>query len=85
MEYREDKILPIQNDQPEIVFLFGAGASYGDGIPVQSDLIPLILNDKDLQLSKSEAGKQIRQFLKDNFSTKDRYPTLEEVFGLIFI
>jgi len=83
MEYKEENILPIQNDQPELVFLFGAGASYGDGIPVQSDLIPLILNDKDLQLSKSVAGKIIRAFLKDNFSTNKRYPTLEEVFGFI--
>ena len=53
MDYRKENILPIQNDQPELVFLFGAGASYSDGIPVQSDLIPLILNNKDLQLSKS--------------------------------
>lgn len=83
MDTRVEDILPIQNDQPELVFLFGAGASYGDGIPVQSDLIPLIINDEDLQLSKSRAGRQIREFLKDNFSTKDRFPTLEEVFGFI--
>jgi NAD-dependent SIR2 family protein deacetylase len=83
MQYREDNILPIQNDQPELVFLFGAGASYSDGIPVQSDLVPLILNDIDLQLSKSNAGKQVRLFLKQNFSTNDRFPTLEEVFGFL--
>lgn len=83
MENRKEDILPIQNDKPELVFLFGAGASYGDGIPVQSDLIPQILNDSDLQLSKSNAGKQIRSFLNDNFSTKDRFSTLEEVFGFI--
>lgn len=83
METREESILPIQNDKPGLVFLFGAGASYGDGIPVQSELIPLILNDSDLQLSKSKAGTQIRSFLKDNFSTKDRFPALEEVFGFI--
>lgn len=82
MEHKEN-ILPIQNDQPELVFMFGAGASYSDGIPIQSDLIPLILNDADLQLSKSSAGKQVRQFLKSNFSTNDRFPTLEEVFGFI--
>ena len=83
MKYKKEKILPIQNDQPELVFLFGAGASYPDGIPIQSDLIPQILHDKDLQLSKSNAGKQIREFLEENFSTKERFPTLEEVFGFL--
>lgn len=83
MENRKEDILPIQNDKPELVFLFGAGASYGDGIPVQSDLISQILNDSDLQLSKSNAEKQIRSFLKDNFSINDRFLTLEEVFGFI--
>ena len=83
METGKENILAIQIEKPELVILFGTGASYGDGIPVQSNLILLILKDSDLQLSKSNAGKQIRSFLKDNFSTKDRYPTLEEVFGFI--
>lgn len=77
------KILPIQNDQPEIVFIFGAGSSYSDGIPIQSDIIPLILKNNDLQISKSEPGKQIREFLQENFSINGKLPTLEEVFGFI--
>jgi len=80
---RKDNILPIQNDKPELVFIFGAGASYPDGIPIQSEIIPLILNNDDLQIIKSEPGKQIREFLKDNFSISEKFPTLEEVFGFI--
>lgn len=76
-------IFPIQNDQPEIVFIFGAGASYPDGVPIQSDIIPIILSDNDLQIVKSESGKQIRDFLSENFSVDEKLPTLEEVFGFI--
>lgn len=83
MKDRKENILPIQNDKPKLVFIFGAGASYPDGIPVQSEIIPQIIQNNDLQLTKSEAGKQIRQFLRENFSTSDRFPTLEEVFGFI--
>lgn len=83
MQNRKENVLPIQNDQPELVFIFGAGASYPDGIPIQSELIRLILGDNDLQLSKSNTGKQVRNFLKENFSTLDTFPTLEEVFGFI--
>jgi hypothetical protein len=80
---RIDDILPIQNDKPELVFIFGAGASYPDGIPIQSEIIPIILNNDDLQIINSLPGRQIREFLKDNFSISEHYPTLEEVFGFI--
>lgn len=78
-----ENVLPIQNDQPELVFIFGAGTSYPDGIPVQSEIIPQILNNEDLQLSKSIVGKTVRLFLKENFSTQERFPSIEEVFGFI--
>jgi NAD-dependent SIR2 family protein deacetylase len=77
------KELPIQNDKPQIVFIFGAGASYPDGVPLQKDIIPQILNDNDIQLRKSEVSKRIRKFLIQNFAHNDKYPTLEEVFGFI--
>ena len=83
MTTRQDNILPLQNDQPELVFIFGAGSSYPDGIPIQSDIIPIILNNNDLQITKSEPGKQIREFLQENFSINGKLPTLEEVFGFI--
>lgn len=75
--------LPIQNDQPKVVFLFGAGASYGDGVPLQADLVPLFLRDDDPQLQRSEIGNRVRNFLIANFSCNDQCPTLEEVFGFL--
>jgi hypothetical protein len=75
--------LPKQNDKPAIVFIFGAGAAYPDGVPLQSDIIPKILKDRDPQLRKSQVSRRIRRFLTRNFSHSDQYPTLEEVFGFI--
>lgn len=83
MEKRIENVLPIQNDQPELVFVFGAGASYPDKIPVQSEIIPIVLAKNDLQLLESEPGQQVFEFLKDNFSITGKLPTLEEVFGFI--
>lgn len=75
--------LPVQNDKPATVFIFGAGASYPDGVPLQCDIVPRILQDQDPQLKKSPVSKRIRKFLMHNFSHGDRYPSLEEVFGFI--
>jgi len=75
--------LPNQNDKPATVFIFGAGACYPDGVPLQRDLIPLILEERDPQLKKSQVSKKIRAFLTKNFSHGGQYPSLEEVFGFI--
>lgn len=75
--------LPKQNDKPGTVFIFGAGASYPEGVPLQADIIPKILNDNDPQLRKSQASNRIKRFLTKNFSHDGRYPSLEEVFGFI--
>jgi hypothetical protein len=76
-------VFPDQNDKPKTVFIFGAGASYPDGIPIQSQIIPLIFKEDDLQIIKSQTGKKIREFLRENFSINSQFPTLEEVFGFI--
>lgn len=75
--------LPHQNDKPGTVFVFGAGASYGEGVPLQAEIIPTILRDRDPQLKKSLVAKRLRRFLTRNFSHGDRFPSLEEVFGFI--
>lgn len=77
------EVLPNQNDKPSTVFIFGAGASYPDGVPLQRDLIPRILEDRDPHLKKSPVSKKIRRFLTRNFSHGEQYPSLEEVFGFI--
>lgn len=75
--------LPNQNDKPSTVFVFGAGAAYGDGVPLQAEIIPIILRDLDPQLKKSLVAKRIRKFLTRNFSHEIQCPSLEEVFGFI--
>ena len=70
----------------DVVFIFGAGASYADGAPLQEDILPLILETKNRELCDSFIHKVIKEFLVDNFIwDKDTgyYPTLEEVFGFI--
>jgi hypothetical protein len=76
-------ILPIQNETPSTVFIFGAGSSYSAGVPLQAELIPKLMNEVDSQLQKSEVATRVRKFIKDNFDSVERYPSLEEVFGLI--
>ena len=75
--------LPNQNDQPSTVFIFGAGASYGDGVPLQADILPSIIKDEDPQLKHSETAKRLRRFLTENFAHGEQNPSLEEVFGFI--
>lgn len=77
------KSLPNQNDQPSTVFIFGAGASYGDGVPLQADILPLIIKDEDPQLKHSETAQRLRGFLTEHFAHGEQTPSLEEVFGFI--
>jgi NAD-dependent SIR2 family protein deacetylase len=75
--------LPNQNDQPTTVFIFGAGASYDDGVPLQANILPLIIKDEDPQLKYSETAKRLRGFLTEHFAHGEQTPSLEEVFGFI--
>ena len=77
------KTLPNQNDQPSTVFIFGAGASYGDGVPLQADILPSIIKDEDPQLKYSETARRLRRFLTEHFAQGKQTPSLEEVFGFI--
>ncbi|MBW2358783.1 MAG: SIR2 family protein [Deltaproteobacteria bacterium] len=70
----------------DVVFIFGAGASYADGAPLQEDILPRILETNNKELCDSLIHRVIKEFLADNFKwNKDAgyYPTLEEVFGFI--
>lgn len=71
-------------DLRDILFVFGAGASYAEGAPLQSELLPYILNDSDPKISKSKLGRAVIEFVKDFFYISDDFtPTLESVFGFI--
>lgn len=50
------EVLPLQNDKPSTVFIFGAGAAYADGVPLQADILPQVIRDTDPQLKNSDTA-----------------------------
>ncbi len=72
--------------QRDVVFVFGAGASYADGAPLQKDILPLLLDTDDLEIRDSILYRILCDFIEDNFAWDKKaghYPTLEEVFGFL--
>ena len=72
--------------QRDVVFVFGAGASYADGAPLQKDILPLLLDTDDLEIRNSVLYRILCDFIEDNFAwdkKSDHFPTLEEVFGFL--
>ena len=69
----------------DALILFGAGASYPDGVPLQREILPIILDGNNEEIINSEIGSAVIKFIKDNFSTENKklYPRLEAVFGFI--
>lgn len=70
----------------DAVFILGAGASYSDGIPLQSEILPIILSGRYSAIATSKIGKLVIEFIKDNFtySFKQKlFPTLEEIFSYL--
>lgn len=37
----------------DVVFVLGAGASYGDGVPLQTEIIPMLLDGRMAELDRS--------------------------------
>ena len=70
----------------DVVFVLGAGASHPDGVPLQRDMLPMIISGGISEIENSEIGKIVTEFVKDNFEfnqTTNQYPQLEAVFGFI--
>jgi len=70
----------------DLIFLLGAGASHPDGVPLQEHILPQILSGEIREIAASEIGKQLRQFICENFyihANKRVYPSLEAVFGFL--
>ena len=68
----------------EVLFVFGAGTSHPDGVPLQKDILPIILNSKEI--ASSEIGNIVVEFIKDNFvfdEESQEYPSLEAVFSFL--
>lgn len=74
---------PVERD---VVFIFGAGASYADGAPLQSDILEIILLDENSEITRSSIHRSVKEFISENFAwNRDSryYPTLEAVFGFL--
>ncbi|MFP5212985.1 MAG: SIR2 family protein [Acidobacteriota bacterium] len=73
------------NQRRDILFVFGAGASHAEGAPLQSQILPFIL-DEEGEIAQSSTGGKVIGFLKDHFGW-DReqriYPTLEVIFAFL--
>ena len=70
----------------DVVFVLGAGASHPDGVPLQKDMLPMIVSGSIEEIENSEIGQIVIEFIKDNFefnSETNVYPQLEAVFGFI--
>lgn len=80
---KKNYIYPKKRD---VVFILGAGASYANGAPIQSEIVPIILSDKFDKIKNSKIGQQFTKFLIDNFFFDKNlrlYPTLEEIFAFL--
>ncbi len=70
----------------DVVFVFGAGASYADGAPLQADILPIIMSDELPDIQKSKTGQIVTEFIANNFAWDEQaqvYPTLETIFGFL--
>lgn len=69
----------------DVVFVLGAGTSYPDGVPLQHHILPMILSNKIKEIKNSEIGKEVTDFINDNFDYQPttNYPSLEAVFGFL--
>ncbi|GJQ62893.1 MAG: hypothetical protein SCALA702_19460 [Melioribacteraceae bacterium] len=70
----------------DIVFILGAGASHPDGVPLKKDILPYILSGKNSEITDSVIGKEVIQFITENFDfdiSLENYPNLEAVFGYL--
>lgn len=73
-------------DRKDVIFVFGAGASYADGAPLQKEILPIIMSGGLEDIINSPTGKLVREFIADNFAWNEEakaYPTLETVFGFL--
>lgn len=72
--------------QRDTVFVLGAGASSADGVPLQRDLLPFILQSGIPEINDSQIGRIVTEFIADNFAFNPltgQYPALEAVFGFL--
>ena len=82
----EKKIFLEYPPERDVVFVFGAGTSYSDGVPLQRQILPMIVSGFIPEIVNSELGKIVNEFIRDNFhfdAGKKIYPSMEAVFGYL--
>jgi NAD-dependent SIR2 family protein deacetylase len=70
----------------DVVFVLGAGASYGDGVPLQRDILPMLLDGGMERLEQSAMGQQVKEFIEACFyvdAPAREFPKLGAVFGFL--
>lgn len=70
----------------DVVFVLGAGASYGDGVPLQRDILPMLLGGSMENLELSAMGRQVKEFIEANFyvdAAAREFPKMGAVFGFL--
>jgi len=70
----------------DVLFVLGAGASYGDDVPLQRDILPVLLDGSMAHLERSAMGRQVKEFIEANFyvdALTGECPKLEAVFGFL--
>ena len=70
----------------DVIFVLGAGASQPDGVPLQKDILPLILTGKIDEITSSKIGGMVIDFINANYKygkRADSFPRLEAVFGFL--
>lgn len=85
MHFKERKFYKYP-DQRDVVFVFGAGASYAAGVPLQSQIFHIIFSNDLTEIKESEIGQFVLEFIKDQFVVnidKGIYPALETIFGFL--
>lgn len=78
MSKKSEKFISYENYR-DLLFVFGAGASIADGVPLQKDLLPQILKES---CTVSEPVKFVKSFIENNFDLNN-CPSLESVFGYL--
>ena len=70
----------------DVVFVLGAGASYGDGVPLQREILPMLLDGGMERLEQSAMGQQVKEFIEVCFyvdAPAREFPKLGAVFGFL--
>lgn len=59
----ESKFIQYEKER-DVVFVLGAGASYAHGVPLQKDILPLILGENG-EIAQSQTGQLLTEFIND--------------------